>query len=60
MELRMSLETDAVEPLGDFDAFFHATSSGSRGPQRSSRGMPAQDRIWRKRRSHDCWSDGAR
>lgn len=24
MELRMSLETDAVEPLGDFDAFFHA------------------------------------
>ena len=44
MELRMSLETDAVEPLGDFDAFFHATSSGSRGPQRSSRGMPAQAR----------------
>lgn len=24
MELRMSLETDAVEPLGDFDSFFHA------------------------------------
>ena len=38
MELQMSLETDAVEPLGDFDAFFHATSSGSRGPQRLSRG----------------------
>ena len=39
MELRMSLETDAVEPLGDFDSFFYANFERVAKTPCSSRGV---------------------